>query len=61
MYAVKEQLFNSLFIFAWGGVPIAEKALTHQLVAAIYFFGEKDDYEDLGLLAIPISVQGIKE
>lgn len=32
MYAVKEQLFNSLFIFAWYGVPIADKALIYQLV-----------------------------
>lgn len=53
MYAVKEQLFNSLFIFAWDGVLFADKALIHQLVAAIYFFGEKNDYKDSGLLAIP--------
>lgn len=46
MHTVKEQLLNSLSIFAWDGVPIEGKALRHRLIAAIDFFGEKDDHKD---------------
>lgn len=52
MHAVKEQLLNSLFIFAWDGVPMEGTALKHWLIAAIDFFGEKDDCKDWGFLAI---------
>lgn len=54
MFAIKEQLLNSLFIFTWDGVPIGDTALRCKLVAAIDFLGEKDNYKDSGLLNILI-------